>query len=211
MVSSTELVSSRTDPRAITVPPSTITTVSARSSASSMRWVVSTMLTPSDRSSRIRSHTAWRLCGSIPALGSSRNTSSGRPMIAAARASRWRCPPDRRRTVVRANEVMPRRSASGPTSSGVAYIEARWRSISSGRTPVGSPPSWSMTPTRGRRARASRCGSSPRTRTVPLSGTRSPSQHSIVVVLPAPFGPRTAVTWPAGAVRSSPETTARPL
>src|SRR5215510_6091541 len=38
-------------------------------------------------------------------------------------------------------------------------------------------------------ARASRTGSSPSTAMAPRSGVLSPSTHSIVVVLPAPFGP----------------------
>src|SRR5690348_784286 len=63
-----------------------------------------------------------------------------------------------------------------------------------------------MTPTRGRSARASRTGSRPRTRTVPWSGRRYPSQISTVVVLPAPFGPRMPVTSPRAALSVSPST-----
>src|SRR5215475_15568618 len=70
------------------------------------------------------------------------------------------------------------------------------------------PPDCSITPTRGRSARASAAGSMPRTATVPASGRRYPSQISIVVVLPAPFGPRTAVTAPRLARRLSPSTAA---
>ena len=54
-------------------------------------------------------------------------------------------------------------------------------------------------------ARPGVTGSRPRTRTVPESGLRYPSQVSTVVVLPAPFGPSTAVT-PARATRSRPST-----
>src|SRR6185437_542825 len=63
-----------------------------------------------------------------------------------------------------------------------------------------------MTPTRGRSARASRTGSRPRTRTVPWSGRRYPSQISMVVVLPAPFGPKMPVTAPRAALSVSPST-----
>jgi len=35
-------------------------------------------------------------------------------------------------------------------------------------------------------------------RTVPRLGARKPSRTSMVVVFPAPFGPSTAATWPAG-------------
>src|SRR5690348_4217829 len=70
------------------------------------------------------------------------------------------------------------------------------------------PPDCSITPTRGRRARASVTGSSPSTVTRPASGRRYPSQISMVVVLPAPFGPSTAVTAPRCARRLSPSTAA---
>src|SRR5262249_2466906 len=70
------------------------------------------------------------------------------------------------------------------------------------------PPDCSITPTRGRSARAAATGSMPRTATVPASGRRYPSQISMVVVLPAPFGPSTAVTAPRRARRLSPSTAA---
>ncbi|CAL2061730.1 hypothetical protein GPN2_12331 [Streptomyces murinus] len=82
---------------------------------------------------------------------------------------------------------------------------ATWRSISSARAPEYTPPDWSITPIRGRSSADCRTGSRPRTRTVPESGFRYPSQVSTVVVLPAPLGPRTAVT-PAPASRSRPLT-----
>jgi hypothetical protein len=49
--------------------------------------------------------------------------------------------------------------------------------------------SWCCTPMRCRSVDASRRGSSPRMVMVPRSGLRWPSTHSMVVVLPAPFGP----------------------
>ena len=63
-----------------------------------------------------------------------------------------------------------------------------------------------MTPTCGRSSRASAIGSSPSTRTEPWWGRRNPSHVSIVVVFPAPFGPRMAVTWPGSTVSESPST-----
>ena len=53
----------------------------------------------------------------------------------------------------------------------------------------GSSLSWSWTPTTERSRAQSRPGSSPRTRTVPASGSRRPAIVSTVVVFPAPFGP----------------------
>ena len=73
-----------------------ITTWSDSRSASSMKCVVRITLTPSARSARIRSQVACLACGSMPAVGSSRKTSSGRPITAAASDSRCCCPPDSR-------------------------------------------------------------------------------------------------------------------
>ena len=84
-----------------------ITSRSASSSASVSWWVVSTTVTPSRRSASINSHTTSRACASMPAVGSSRNTSSGRPTTAQASASRCCWPPDSRRYVVRAASVRP--------------------------------------------------------------------------------------------------------
>ena len=94
-------VSSAGLPAATTRPASTITTWSARRSASSMKWVVSSTATPSRRSSPISSQVARRLCGSMPAVGSSRKTSSGRPTSAIASDSRCFSPPESRRYGVR--------------------------------------------------------------------------------------------------------------
>ena len=191
-------------------PRSTTTTWSASRSASSIECVVSTTATPSRRAWVTRSHAASRACGSSPALGSSRKSTSGRPTTATASASRCRCPPDSRRTGVRANASRPSRCASAPTGSGSACIAATCRSTSSARAPVGRPPSCSITPTRGRSSARWRTGSRPSTRTEPASGTRRPPQHSTVVVLPAPFGPSTAVMRPAAAVKVSPSTATVP-
>ncbi len=117
-------VSSVGVPAATTRPPSTTTTSSASRSASSIRCVVSTTAAPPSRTSAMRSHTASRACGSSPALGSSRNTTSGRPTIAQASASRWRWPPESRRTAVPAKPSTPSRSASSATGSGVR-VQAR--------------------------------------------------------------------------------------
>ncbi len=49
-------------------------------------------------------------------------------------------------------------------------------------------------------------GSKPATLTSPASGVSSVASTSSAVVLPAPFGPTSAVTWPGGASRSMPWT-----
>ena len=139
--------------------------------------------------------------GPGPALGSSRKTTSGFPASAAARATRCRWPPERRRTLVRENAVDAR--AARPARRrrpGWRTFAATWRSIhragatAAGRRPAASPPRASAAgagPLRGR---------APSTRTVPPSAFGSPSQHSTVVVLPAPLGPRTVVTRPGKAL-----------
>ena len=105
--------SSAGEPEAMTWPASTMCTRSESTSASSMKWVVSTVVTPPARSSSIRSQVARRACGSRPAVGSSRNSSCGRPMTAIARLSRCCWPPERRRYGVRPHDPSPSRSTSG--------------------------------------------------------------------------------------------------
>jgi tryptophanyl-tRNA synthetase len=66
----------------------------------------------------------------------------------------------------------PTRSSNGPGSSGSTCMAAYCRSVSSGRARMSSPPSWSISPTRARRARPPACGAVPRTRTEPASARR---------------------------------------
>src|SRR4051812_17038147 len=90
------------------------TTVSASCSASSRKCVVRTTVTPSERSSRMISQVPRLACGSIPEVGSSRKTSSGRPTRASASDRRCCCPPESRLTAVRltcANPTVWSRSA----------------------------------------------------------------------------------------------------
>src|SRR4051795_11025470 len=60
--------------------------------------------------------------------------------------------------------------------------------------------------TRRRTASASRTTSWPSTYAVPSSGSISVASIRIVVVLPAPFGPRNPYTVPVGTARSTPQT-----
>ena len=86
--------SSRGVPSAITRPWSTTTIRCANASASSRYCVVNNTVTPSSSSSRIASHTRWRLVGSSPVVGSSKNRTGGRVINDAARSSRRRIPPE---------------------------------------------------------------------------------------------------------------------
>ena len=69
-----------------------------------------------------------------------------------------------------------------------------------------SPKTSGDQPIRARTSAAWVTGSKPATRTSPASGLSSVASTSISVVLPAPFGPTSAVTWPGGASRSMPWT-----
>jgi hypothetical protein len=71
------------------------------------------------------------------------------------------------------------------------------------------PPSCSITPIRlCRPALAAPAAGTvvPSTSTRPAAAARSPVQTSTVEVLPAPLGPTSAVTWPAGAAKVRPDT-----
>ena len=77
-------LSSSAVPRAMILPWSTTAIVSASSSASSRYCVVSSSVVPSRTRPRMTSHIPSRLRGSRPVVGSSRNSSRGRPMSALA-------------------------------------------------------------------------------------------------------------------------------
>ncbi|OIQ77152.1 hypothetical protein GALL_411570 [mine drainage metagenome] len=99
---------------------------------------------------------------------------------------------------------MPARSSTSSTGRAVANSDPVRRTVSATVRSLRRPPVWRTAETLPA-AMASR-GARPKTRTVPLSGRANPSSMSIVVVLPAPFGPRNARTSPASTWRSSPST-----
>ena len=65
---------------------------------------------------------------------------------------------------------------------------------------------WSWTPMRSLSCAAWLATSRPRTRALPLSGTRRPSRISTVVVLPAPLGPSIPKTSPRVTSNETPST-----
>src|SRR6266851_2575427 len=82
------------------------------------------MVWPSACSTRRMSHRFTRVCGSSPAVGSSRNRTSGRCTRARAISSRLACPPDR------SVDIALRRSASPNTpSSSKNWPDATLRSM----------------------------------------------------------------------------------
>src|SRR6266567_6734369 len=62
-------------------------------------------------------------------------------------------------------------------------------------------------PRRARHRSSPWAGSAPSTSTCPAERIRKPSRISIVVVLPAPFGPSSAITSPRCAVKLTPSST----
>ncbi|CPU67806.1 Uncharacterised protein [Mycobacteroides abscessus] len=74
---------------------------------------------PSSRSDRTSAQNARRAWGSNPVVGSSRNSSSGRPTIPSATSSRRRCPPESWRVRVRAFSRRPTASITSSGSRGV--------------------------------------------------------------------------------------------
>ena len=81
-------------PRRRSAPRSSTAMRSARRSASSRYWVVSSTVTPAAASPVTSSHIACRLRGSRPVVGSSRKITSGLPIRLAARSRRRRMPPE---------------------------------------------------------------------------------------------------------------------
>ena len=67
------------------------------------------------------------------------------------------------------------------------------------RTPGISPPSWSMAPTWP--AVTADAGLRPKSRTSPRSAPSNPRTMEMIVVLPAPLGPRRATVSPRRTVR----------
>ena len=160
---------------------------SASRSASSMWWVVSTTVTPSPRSSSSRAHVVRRPAGSIPAVGSSTKTSSGRPDDRHGELESLLLAPGEPAVRRAAAVAQPHPVTELVDVEGVGVqlgdVAEHLRRACAGPR----PPSCSITPMRGAGpgARAAGPGRGPgRSRT----GTAIPSQVSSVVVLPAPFG-----------------------
>ena len=92
---------------------------SASFSASERSCVVSRIVVPSMSDSRCTTSWKSRLAmGSNPAVGSSRNNSSGRPTMPIATSSRRRWPPDKVAIFVSASSVRPAVTISSSMSYG---------------------------------------------------------------------------------------------
>ncbi len=203
------LFSSAGVPVAIDRPWSMITTWSASWSASSRYCVVNSTSVPARTSARMASHSSMRLRGSSPVVGSSRSSSRGAPTRLAPRSSRRRMPPEyprTRRSAASVNPIWPStvsaaaRAARRSWPNRRATITRFSRPLRAGSTAADCPASPIARRTRSGCAAASMSV----TRSSPSSGRISVATARTKVVLPAPLGPSTAVTAPAGATRSSP-------
>ena len=162
------------------------------------------MVRPRSASACMVSQKSWRARTSMPAVGSSRISSSGSVSRARAKRSRWRSPPEHFFTRRPASPVRSARSRAAGTPMWRRWQPATMATVSRTLRSSSRPPVCSTAPTRPWRTAAT--GSEPRTRTVPSEGGLKPRAMSNRVVLPAPLGPRRARTSPAGTVRSTPST-----
>ena len=161
-----------------------------------------TTVVPRSAASAISVAVSWcRARGSRSAIGSSRSSSSGRLPRARASATRVRWPPESARIFVSGS-----RSPSATIRSAVRASQRRGlRSRPSRRVPA--MVSWGCRglfwATWASRSRAA-AGVVPRTVMVPSVGRSSPAARASRVDLPAPFGPVTAQTRPAGSRKAQP-------
>ena len=149
--------------------------------------------------------------GSSPLAGSSRISTSGSPIRALAIPSRWRIPSEYWRTRFFAADLSsptsPSRSSTRVSSTPIVWAEIA--SASRPRRPACWAEASSSTPTR-RPGLGSRRYSPPSTAALPESGRANPQIILIVVVFPAPLGPRKPVTVPGSQRKETSSTTALP-
>ena len=147
---------------------------SARWSASSRYCVVRKIVTPSAARSRMLSHTARRLRGSSPVVGSSRKITCGEPARVIARSSRRRIPPEYVDTCRPAASTRSNRSSSSATRI-LPASRPRWfrsairRRFSSPVSKSSTAENWPVTPIAARTPPGSPATSWPATRSSPPS------------------------------------------
>ena len=179
-----------------------IATRSESMSASSMKWVVSRIVVPIRRlKPRMTSQVYRRLLGSMPLVGSSRITTDGFPTNATATESFLRCPPES--TPASHSALLSR-----PTA---AILSLTSRVISDSGTPLNRAKSSRCSLAVSVGQRTSNWGQTPRSFLIdcisvstlmpsivaaPPSWLIMPVSTEMVVVLPAPLCPRSAVICP---------------
>src|ERR1700760_3208989 len=169
---------------------------SATASTSASRCEESSTVPP--RSAKLRSSPRIQRMpsGSRPLAGSSSIRTSGSPSSAWAKPRRWRMP----------SEYLPTRRRAAVSSRPTSFSSASTRC-------AGTPMVWADTESASRARRPGGGGARPPRRRIwawPLSGSERPTSIRIVVVLPAPLGPRNPVTVPGSQRNVTSETTVRP-
>ena len=166
---------------------------------------------PSAFSSPRISHSASRLCGSRPAVGSSRNSTAGRWKIARATISRCAIPPDSAYTEAFAQRLRWNCSSSWSEirrDSGAGIPNSRpWKYRFSHTVSCRSSVfCWETIPISCLASAGWAITSTVPTWALPAVGTTRVVSIPAVVVLPAPFGPSSPKISPASMLRSSPST-----
>ena len=159
---------------------------------------------PFSASARIADQNDRRPSTSMPVVGSSSSRSAGSDSSAIANRSRCCSPPEHLPTLRSASPVMPACARTSSTGWVSAKRLAVYATVSRTVRSLSRPPVC-MTAETSPRAMACR-GRKPSTSTVPAVGLERPSIMSMVVVLPAPLGPRKATISPCSISRSMPRT-----
>src|SRR4051812_5823461 len=210
----TEALSSSGVPSATLRPWSMTAMRSASWSASSRYCVVSRTVQPSATRLRIVSHIWPRVRGSRPVVGSSRKISGGRVIRLAARSRRRRMPPENCESGRAAASSSPNCTSSRSAVARASDERRPWRRPKSHRFSVAvrfssTDAYWPVTPINWRTRWGSRATSTPKIWASPASIGSSVASIRSIVVLPAPFGPRTPRISPWLTSRSMPSTARR--
>ncbi len=142
--------------------------------------------------------------GSSAESGSSTSHRLAGDTRARARATRWRCPPERMLGQSCARSARPT-SSSAACASGRRSLESPSETLSSTRRQGSRRASWNIRRTSGLPGRGS-CRSSS---TEPAVGSSSPASRRSSVLLPQPLCPTMATNSPLPKVRSTPRSTGR--
>ncbi len=170
---------------------------------------MSSRVVPSLTSSRITSHISRRPFGSSPVVGSSRNSTWGRPTRLAPRSSRRRMPPEYVFAVRCAASVSSNRSSTS-SARRLASAAGRWYrrpTMTRFSWPVrfsSTAAFWPARPISWRSCSASSTTSMPSTVALPSSGCSRVVRMRTAVVFPAPLGPSSPSTVDGRTCRSMP-------
>ena len=142
---------------------------------------------PRSASPRTCSQKVCRASTSRAAVGSSRKSRSGSPQMASAKESRWRWPPESWLTRLERFSVRSARARTSSTGRATGIVVAHEVDRLGDGQALGDVAV--LEHRAGPRPGRCRAGSAPKTLTEPAVGWRIPRSSSMVVVLPAPFGP----------------------